>query len=294
MRRLEHPIFDSIREYFGQPAKLLRLFEQRQDIHVALKPTSTLIDVESVVAWHELGSILRLNKGDIQGWSSSKGHFSTHRPEYAQISSCEIIEQWACDIQEVYGFALSKSDLSKFSSTDAMVEENAPEMIDEITTEKLTQNLAHKEIRIIHSPKTSDCFTVHRWDKRIFLLNSGGSHHLAAAKLIARRLNIKVPLKSKIRVHKLNPLAIASLRNDFDIFIISNKPDVCNTIRDAMKSFKATWLSHELPIPYNNAQAILLPKDEQRSITVSNTLRQAGIVDLGRYLADLCDRQDQH
>jgi hypothetical protein len=72
MRRLEHPIFDSIREYFGQPAKLLRLFEQRQDIHVALKPTSTLIDVESVVAWHELGSILRLNKGVT--WSSIFRH----------------------------------------------------------------------------------------------------------------------------------------------------------------------------------------------------------------------------
>ncbi|STQ90047.1 DUF6685 family protein [Iodobacter fluviatilis] len=298
MRRLESPIFDGIREKFGQPAKLLRLLTERQDIHVALKPTSTLIDVNSVVAWHKLGetprSFPRHKKGDVHGWSSTKGFFHTHRPEYDQISSCQLIEQWACDIQEVYGFACSKSDLSKFSSTDAMVEKNSLEMINEITKAKLAQNLAHKEIRIIHAPQSSDFFFIYQWDKRVFLMNNGGSHHFAAAKFIANRLAIKVPLKGKIRIYSLNPLAIASLRNDFDIFIISNKPDVCNAFREAMKSFKATWLWHALPIPYDNAQAVLLPRNEQRSISVSKTLRQAGIVDLGQYLADLCKRQDQH
>lgn len=69
---------------------------------------------------------------------------------------------------------------------DDMVVRNSPEMIDEISPAKLAKNLAWDEIRII-SHVDHDYFATWAWDGRVFLMNSGGSHHFAAAKYIAAR-----------------------------------------------------------------------------------------------------------
>ncbi|CAM5427238.1 putative protein OS=Stutzerimonas stutzeri OX=316 GN=CXK94_17845 PE=4 SV=1 [Stutzerimonas stutzeri] len=76
---------------------------------------------------------------------------------------------------------------------DDMVVRNSPEMIDEISPAKLAKNLAWDEIRII-SHVDHDYFATWAWDGRVFLMNSGGSHHFAAAKYIAARLEQPVEL----------------------------------------------------------------------------------------------------
>ena len=60
---------------------------------------------------------------------------------------------------------------------------------------------------------------------------------------------------------------------------------------DAMRAFRATWLWHPLPRPYERARAVLLPKDEASSMRVAVELRRAGIADLGAHLSALCVRQ---
>jgi len=60
---------------------------------------------------------------------------------------------------------------------------------------------------------------------------------------------------------------------------------------DAMRSFKATYLWHDMRWPYYQTKAILLPRDQARSMRVARALREVGIFDLGAYLADLCQRQ---
>jgi hypothetical protein len=57
---------------------------------------------------------------------------------------CEVAEDWQCDIRDVQGFSTSKSELTDFTTIDAMVERNSREMIDEITPAKLSHNLAHR------------------------------------------------------------------------------------------------------------------------------------------------------
>lgn len=289
-------IYDDIREMFGYPAGLIRLLEKHPSIRVEMEAPKPCIAATSIVQWHELGRSPVLNypprvRGFLMGWKASAGNyyqsFQLVRPEYEQIGQCDITSEWECDITEIHGFSGSKSELLDFTSTDQMVETNSRDMIDSITQEKLAKNLAHREIRIIHNPDTSDYFARYQWDGRLFLMNDGGSHHCAAAKYIAARLPASVPLKGKLRSYSLNAGAIASLCRDYDMFVISDDHEISNAFHKAMEAFKATWLWHHMPHPYDGARAILLPKSEPRSMCVASTLRQAGVVDFGAYLAAL-------
>lgn len=301
MHPLLNTIYDGIREDLGFPASLMRLLEQRHDIRVELGDPAPCIAATSVVPWHELGAtpVLhwpRRNRGVLMGWKAAGGHyesFQLHRPEYGQIGQREIMDNWVCDITDVHGFSTSKSELRDFASTDKMVETNSRDMINEISHAKLAKNLAHSEIRIIHSDNTTDHFTRYLWDGHLFLMNDGGSHHFAAAKYIAARLPESVTLRGKLYTYSLNAIAIASLRRDYEMFVISDESAISCAFHDAMRAFKATWLWHHLPRPYENAKSILLPKSEARSMRVAAALRQAGVVDLGIFLVDLAASQSK-
>ena len=293
-------ICDRIKEDLGHPVSLLRLLEARPDIRVPLDGDTQSIAASSVVPWHELGTTPvmdwpRRPRGFLMGWKKSADNqyrsFEVTRPEYAEIAQCEVIQDWECDIADVHGFSSSKSELRDFSSTDAMVECNSREMIDAISHEKLAKNLAHNEIRIIHNQHATDYFARYLWDDRLFLMNDGGSHHFAAAKYIADRLEETVPLRGTLRVYSLNSTALASLCKDFDMFVIPDDAEISNAFHESMSAFGATWLWHHMPRPFDDTRAILLPKDEPRSRCVANTLREAGITDLGAYLTVLAANQ---
>ena len=42
------------------------------------------------------------------------------------------------------------------------------------------------------------------WSEKIFLVNSGGSHHFAAAQYIAKRLSIQVPISGRIELNYID------------------------------------------------------------------------------------------
>src|SRR3546814_4338531 len=83
-------------------------------------------------------------------------------------------------------------------------------MIDEISHDRLRRNLAHNEIRILDKNSKADFFVRHTWDGRVFLANSGGSHHFAAARLIAGELGDKVPLNGLLYTRYLDERVIRS------------------------------------------------------------------------------------
>lgn len=298
MHAILSSLFDGIREDFGYPVKLVRLLEERKDICVDLRPPSLCIDARRVVRWDQLGEPPAFpssthKRGILFGWKWRESHhygsFQLSRPEFNQLGHCDIKDDWECDISEVQGFSNSKSNLEDFTSTDMMVETNSLSMIDEISHAKLAKNLDHKEIRIIHSPG-ADYFSRFQWDGRLFLMNHGGSHHFAAAKYIAKRLEAPVPLRGQLRTYSLNAVAIASLRRDFEMFVISDETTIALAFHEAMTAFRATWLWHYMPRPFENTIGILLPKNEPRSMRVAALLKQAGVTDLGQHLAFLATK----
>lgn len=293
-------IYDRVREDLGTPVKLLHFLSEHREIRVNIQEPARVIAAHSIVAWHEWGTRVPLEvmchrgAGWIKGWryaAGSYGSFDLHCQELASLGRCDIADKWTCDIRDVSGFSSSKSDLVKFGSMDEMVERNSPEMIDDLSEEKLRQNLAHREIRILHNENTSDHFAQYRWDGRVFLMNSGGSHHFAAARYIAIRIGRHVPLEGKLYTYSIDEKAVETLCGAYEMFAISAEPTIVNGFRDAMESFKATYLWRYLPRPYDSMKAILLPKDEPRSMRASAAMRQAGVFDLGRHLTTLCATQ---
>lgn len=291
---------DSVQEDLGRPVKIQRLLATTPDLPVRLRDPAPCILASSVPAWHRLndGTSLnvydRLPRGTLMGWKrigADYRGYQVHRSEYEQICVETTVKGWWCDISDVHGFGASKSKLSDFSSTDAMVECNSRAMIDEITPEKLAENLAHDEIRILHRKETTDHFACYQWDGRLWLMNAGGAHHFAAAKYIAARLPQRVPLKADLRVYALNADAISSLRRDFEMFVVPSHAAFFNGFFEAMRRFIATWHWHAMPAPFNHTRAILLPRGEHRSMRVAEEFAKAGAVDLGRVLSDLAANQ---
>ena len=194
-------VITRLQEHSGRPRALRTFLTEHEHWRFGPIHASTTIALEGVVRWEE--------------WSVSDPSFTCwqgrdicSQPRLSLVS-CHETYDWECEIQDVYGFSASKSDLNKFTSLDQMAETSSPEMICELTERKLDANLAHREIRILHSSSTSDCLVRFTWNKRLFLMNAGGSHHFAAARYIAARLPKAVPLKVKLKTYSLQPEAVS-------------------------------------------------------------------------------------
>lgn len=290
---------DAIREDLGQPVRLRRLLDEDRSLRAGWREPAAVVAASSVVDWHDWGDAPALHwprrkRGTLSGWRYQAGHYSSiqvHRPEFEHFGRCAVTDLWQCDIQTVVGLAASKSELRNFVSLDDMVEANSRKMIDEISDAALQRNLAHDEIRILHRESNSDHFARHLWDGRVFLINSGGSHHFAAARYIAARLGRSVPLRGALRTYSLDPEAVLGLRRDFELFAVSDDAVASNGFHDAMRAFKASYLWQHLPRPHDTARAVLLPRSEARSAKIAQVLREAGMFDLGAFLGRLVEKQ---
>lgn len=288
-----------IREDLGQPASLIKLIKTHE-VRVDLPAPARSISSDSVVRWDLLGQTFEPwlrhlpEKGLLNGFRAQSGnhygHFELTRSEYASLVRKEVADDWTCDITAIDGFSASRANLFAFRDTDQMAEKACRGLIDEVSHQRLAENLAHKGIQIRHKPGTSDHFTRYSWDGRLFVMNTDGSHHMAAAKYLAERLGVAVPMRATLVQYWLDETAIDSLCRDFEMFVISDDPAVACGFHDAMSSFRATWLWHSMPKPYENTRAILLPRSERRSMRVAEELRQAGVIDFGAYLSSLVVR----
>ncbi len=293
-------IYDFARERLGNPLTLRRLLENQPDLRTDLDEPRKDVAAESVVKWHEWGRVHRPHQfhnppGELLGFRYSADGYRSFREvheELVNFGSSESFENWRCDIQCVSGLAASKSSLTRFTTLDELVETNSREMISPVTEEQLRVNLAHDEIRIVNHAKTSDHFARYLWDSRLFLINGGGSHHFSAARYIAARLGISVPLRGRLLIHSINPLSLEILLRKFDCFLIRDDLKASYQFNNAMMRFRATYLSHPMPAPYGGKGCIFLPKSEPRSAKVSSILRSAGFFDIGAFLRGLISEQN--
>jgi len=91
-------------------------------------------------------------------------------------------------------------------------------------------------------------------------MNSGGSHHFAAARYIASRIKRRVPLHDRLRTYSISPLALGALLRDFDMHAISDDAAISSGFHNAMMTFRATYLWQHLPRPYEHARSHSLAK----------------------------------
>ncbi|HCA5183458.1 TPA: hypothetical protein MW242_003092 [Acinetobacter baumannii] len=131
--------------------------------------------------------------------------------------------KYSIDISELSGFSNSKSSLTDYKTMDDFVEQRCPSYVDSITHERLAEMLKHDEIRIVNSPETtSDEFYVYGWAPKLFLSNAGGSHHLAAAQYLSKRLNEPVALEARINTYTISLHDLNIFDSQYEAFILPN------------------------------------------------------------------------
>lgn len=278
----------------GVPSTVSQAIKSNPHLLAQPEPTKFSIDANSIPRWHEFGEDHRCRSA-VNGWSADGGFYEGRRldlPALRHIGYEARQNYWVCEIQDVAGLSASKSKLSTFTSLDEMAKTNSPEMVEPVTKEKLEQNLAHREIRILRD-NSPDFFVQYLWDKRVFLVNAGGSHHFAAARYIAGCLDIPVPLSGVLVQRGIKKDVTSTLCQDFDMFLISSEPMAFGAFHDGMRKVAASYYLLSLPAGFcSDARAILLPKDEKRSVNVAKVMREAGAFDLGLYLIELAGQQE--
>jgi len=297
MRELTISVVDDIRQSFGSPIKVSKLLAKYPSLIMTLEEPQRSISAYSTVPWHEFGydfglTFPRKRKGVLTGWKwSGYWHsFSVQREEYDRIEVEKTQENWTVDITAIDGFGASKEDLRLFESVDEMAKRTYKNLIEDISVDGLKRCLSHHGIALIHNPKkTTDFFFTYAWDGRLWLSNTDGSHHTAAAQYIARRLKKPVPLTGRLRTYEINGDALRSLFSDYEVFAVDmSDPFAACAFNDAMKDIRATWLWHHLPKPYHgNGKAVFFPKNDRRSMLVASEFRRAGGVDLAAFLLSL-------
>jgi len=191
-----------------------------------------------------------------------------------EIISCEVTENYTAEIQDIEGLNASKSNLFAFGSLDALVESNSPEMINSLTSEKLQKNLSWPEIRIIHQ-KGTDSFVKYNWDARLFLSNSGGSHHFCAARYIASKMGQCIYLHGRLHHYYIDKDKLSAL-------LVGNKLYLCHGESDIL--YRSKW--RVIPIEPTrdlNLFAVLIPIALETKL-IRYVLDKAGFINLGAYL----------
>jgi hypothetical protein len=296
-------VTDLVRERLGRISGLAPCLDAHgEKLQVrSLDAGAQCIAVDSVPRWHEWGQRSRsdgavFQAGELLGWKTHR-HFGYRsyrvvRPDLARFGDCLQLPGWHGDIQEVDGLCASKSTLVRFSSLDAMARQEAPGLIDEVSSARLARLLERHEIRALRLRRSADHFVRHLWDGRLFLVNRSGSMHFAAARFMAARLGQGVALGGGLQLPSIEPQAVSSLRRDFELFAVSARDAFASiALHEALRRSHTPYLSKRMPRPHADTEVVFLPRDDRRSMALADEMRAAGFPDVGKHLSTLILRQ---
>lgn len=285
-----------IKHQLGHPARLNALLDTGPALGYALElPPS--VSTDSITRWHEWRPAgWNSQPGELRGWARINGQYQGNAILNGALATlCEQaqFEDWTCDIRQVQVLSASKSPLETFGDLDAFAEARCRGYLDDASPDNIARNLAHGEVRIMQ-PGRGDYFLYHGWDGRLCLINSGGSHHFATARYLASVARQPVELKGMLKGYLLNPAAVTSLTDEYELFAITRDPLLWDELFESMRALQATWFAGDLPRPHREGRALLLPKDDRHSMKVASALRKAGVTDLGSYLQRQVHRQHDY
>ena len=224
----------------------------------------------------------------LEGWSKRNGRYlKLHTDQEWLKHLCKSEESmWSGDMRQISALGASKSNLKDFETFGDMVQQNSKDLVGSISISMIEKNLSHYQIRIFNSD-SGDYLVTNSWTNRISLINSGGSHHFAAAHYLATQLNYPIPLTCTMYKYTLDSQAILNLCTEFDVYVINNERNELNIFHDYMSKYSITYYYRELPLPLKNSYALFLPKKEILSNKVSNLLRATGHYYLNDYFLQL-------
>lgn len=264
------PIADEL----GYPATIKSMLSNQDDLRLPEVARTTAFSM--VPDWHSWADI-----GGVLGTGAEAGQIWEH---LTQLSTRQQFEKWKLDITDIEGLCASKSPLDQHSTLDDFAEARASHLINPLTLPQLRACLDHDQVKITRPTNNADYLLQYSWDGRIFLANDGGSHHFAAARYIASKLNTPVSLEARLYRYCMNSATVRQLCDSYEIFALPSDLVLGGHFCIALRRMGAEYYFTPLPNQYRDFHAVFLPKNKVRSMRVANVLRQSGVTDLGQHL----------
>lgn len=252
------------------------------------------ISLGSVVRWQDFGRsnpLVQPRRSDYEfmGFAAHGREYSGTRvtiPQLEHIVRHELVEDFECNLTDIEGLGASKAPLDQLADMDAFANERCTNYIQDLSLAAMNKSLSHGEIRVLHRPG-SDFFVRHSWDGRLFLANSGGSHHLCSARYVAVRLKARVPLRAALHQYEFDQAALDDVLSEYGFGVIDPSPVLATTFVDAMRTAKTRFYWFRLPQPYDQLRGVIFPLEEERSRQAFDLLQSMGMFDLGAYLKSM-------
>lgn len=283
--------------WLGHPAKLGQFLEANADELIGIKPPAGgSVWTKNVVSWQDW-------PGKSSGISSRPGEIYIYRdgtygyrgyleyiPALAELIRSERIAIWTCDLKDIHGLSASKSSEFDFRDLDLMVEARCAELVTDVSEAGMLNNLAHRGIGLVNGIDR-DFFRSFSWEPgRLYVANGDGSHHLSAARYIARKLGLEFTLSAPLVRYWIDPTQVRRLRYSFDIFVVSKdlmwgQGGVCDLLQEMQAAYG--WLDMPWWFPHKGIDptvAVFLPCNDKRAMTTARVFARHGAFDLGAHL----------
>jgi len=273
----------------GIPCEIKQYLLATPQMRVDLKNLPFSIALPSVIRWQDWKNASLYDyfatKNVIQLWQHQypqQGATSVVVPELADLVTTTTTENWHCDIRDVEGLSAANAAIEKRISIDEMAEIDCANYIHDLTAECIDRNMAHDQVRILNK-NSSDYFTLHGWDARVFLMNAGGAHHFATARYIAGKIGKQYPLHGRLVSHTINRSVAFQLNAKYQMFV-SGQEYAYVQFLEAMRMYQAPIGYLALPKPISDSVALCFPRDNARSMRVAALFEKLEFFDLGKHL----------
>lgn len=266
---------------------LLKLREMTGNSARLNTPKSKIFD-DSRRRWDFLDNINGSNFTLLRNFPvRTTGSESDFQSPHGTLVQVTIVPHFKCDAKDIEGICSSKSAELQYESVDELGacyidEQNrfarkgkAPLRLDEASLKELC---THKGIELLHG-RNSETFSVRAWDGRLFIDNYDGSHHLAGAVHIAKRIGQRIPLTSNLSLYRLNNLTVQWLLNSFHLILLPT--DMALKVLGIVKILVGSGSSMALPSVLAVGTLLAFPRDSQMADCVMTELLSHGHHDLG-------------
>ncbi|TDV89182.1 hypothetical protein BDK62_1242 [Halomonas alkaliantarctica] len=295
---------DYVKNALGKPGKLIRLIEEGNIEPFAPKRYERSIWFPTAARWELWNRDFDFQPQAIDYWIINKGE-CRHAKSTLSIKALEnlityeLIENNAFDIKEINGLSASKSSDHHFDTISQFAQERCQEFIGSGQPAGLSQNMKWGEIRL-HDMSFWDLSWAGQHTP--FWMNTGGSHHFAAAHYIASQLGLDYRLEGRLKKYTVNQQAARDLASEWDMFLL-DEVSMYTSFLDSMSDFRCDFgvsdvprqfLKNEVYCPEGSTtqrkvKVVFLRRDETKAAAVAQVLRTAGFSSFNPYIHELAD-----
>lgn len=271
----------------GLPA-LARYLQKRETITYTPKGWDGQVTAhaDSVVPWHDWPHADLVGVG----WEQTQAGYTSRRHAFPQVHALIIrtdrgVETF--DLRDVATLSASKGNLQDHADLDAFATKEAGHFLTDLSLEGLDKNLDHSQVRIGRAgrnPTGSDHWAVYQWDRRRpHLVNGGGSHHLAAARYIARKLGTPVGVSAPSIHYQVDATQASALLRSFHLFAVGK--DTYQDLHEPFQAGAVPYTSTGLPgDKVEGGRVIFLARTDQKASQAAQLLKDHGALDVGELL----------